>query len=166
MHTSTKQKKPTQRQSTGRAKDGHAPHNRTTKKSTRRPTAPSAAHLPACSTNDWSENKEMGATGRSTAAGVEKEFISGNGRYGFCSCLRRSCKRSRNSRRRNIASGQCGPYAVRYSRRQLIRPLIDSLIGDADCLGRRTHRSAKQLDSFGLSHSQLNHSSMESVNQS
>lgn len=43
--------------------------------------------------------------------------------------------------------------------RQHIRPLIDGLVGDANCVCGGRHAPAEQFDGFGLEHVSLNHSS-------
>lgn len=60
---------------------------------------------------------------------------------------------------RKMTTSQYGQHAIGDPIRQWIRPLVDGLIGDADCIGGRGGASAQQFDGFRFEHATLNHSS-------
>lgn len=53
---------------------------------------------------------------------------------------------------RQVLAGLGGQYAVGDPRRQNVRPLIDRLVCDADCMGSGGNGSAQQFNGFGFFH--------------
>jgi transcriptional regulator with XRE-family HTH domain len=60
---------------------------------------------------------------------------------------------------REMLASQSSKDTVGDPIRQHIRPLIDGLVGDADCLCGGRNGPAENFDGFGLEHGLLNHSS-------